>query len=123
VTGSEPMSESSVVAARERQSALSSQHGTAADADRILAQVLAGAHASARESVRRLDAIAEQIDHATQHQAHLALDTPLGAREFQRFLADKQREIIAVVADARELDRSNKAVLENLRAQYGSDAG
>lgn len=117
------MPESSVAAARARQSALSSQHGAAAEADRILAQVLAGAHASARESVRRLDAIAEQIDHATQHQAHLAIDTPLGAREFQRFLTDRQREIVAIVADARELDRSNRAVLENLRAQYGVDAG
>ena len=112
-----------MIAARERQSALSSQHGTAADADRVLAQVLASAHAAARESVRRLDAIAEQIDHATQHQFDLALDTPLGAREFQRFLAAKQREIVVVVADARELDRSNKAVLESLQAQYGSDAG
>ena len=117
------MPESSVAAARERQSALSGQHGAAADADRILTQVLVSAHASARESVRRLDAIAEQIDRATQHQADLAIDTPLGAREFQRFLAAKQREIVEVVADARELDRSHKAVLENLRAQYGNDAG
>lgn len=123
MTGGEPMPESSAAAARARQSALSSQHDGAADADRILAQVIASAHASARESVRRLDAIAEQIDHATRHQADLAIDTPLGAREFQRFLAAKQREIAAVVADARELDRSNKTVLENLRAQYGPDAG
>jgi hypothetical protein len=117
------MPESSVAAARARQSALSSQHRGAADADLILAQVLAGAHASARESVRRLDAIAEQIDHATRHQTDLAIDTPLGAREFQRFLTAMQREIVEVVTDARELDRSNKAVLENLRPQYGPHAG
>jgi hypothetical protein len=117
------MPESSVAAARTKQASLSSQHGAAAEADRVLADVLASAHACARESVRRLDAIAAQIEHATQHQADLAIDTPLGAREFQRFLAGKQREIVAVVVDARELDRSNKAVLENLRAQYGADAG
>jgi hypothetical protein len=34
-----------------------------------------------------------------------------------------QREIVEVVTDARELDRSNKAVLENLRPQYGPHAG
>ena len=115
--------ESSIAAARTRQAELSGQHGAAADADRVLAEVLADAHACARESVRRLDAIAEQIDLAIRHQADLAVDTPLGAREFQRFLTAKQREIASVVADARELERSNKAVLDNLRAQYGVDAG
>ena len=115
--------ESSIPAARTRQAELAGQHGAAADADRVLAEVLADAHACARESARRLDAIAEQIDLAIRHQADLAVDTPLGAREFQRFLTAKQREIASVVADARELERSNKAVLDNLRAQYGVDAG
>jgi membrane-bound lytic murein transglycosylase B len=126
MTKGEPMSdqpEPSVAAARARQSVLSSRHSASTDADRVLTEVLASAHASARESLRRLDAITEQIDRATAHQAGLAVDTPLGAREFQRFLATKQREIAAIVADARELDRSNKAVLENLQAQYGVDAG
>lgn len=126
MTKGEPMSdqpEPSVAGARAAKSALSSQHGAAADADRVLAEVLASAHAAARESVRRLDAIAEQIDRAAAHQADLAVDTPMGAREFQRFLVAKQREIAAVVADAHELDHAKRAVLENLRAQYGVDAG
>ena len=37
----------------------------------------------------------------------------MGAREFQRFLVAKQREIAAVVADAHELDRAKAAVLES----------
>jgi hypothetical protein len=89
----------------------------------VLTDVLASAHASARESIRRLDAIAEQIERAAQNQTDLAVDTPLGAREFQKFLAAKQREIATVVADAHELDHANKAVLESLRAQYAVDAG
>ncbi len=117
------MSEPSIGAMQARQSALASQHGTAADADRVLAEVLASAHAAIRESIRRLDAIAEEIDRAAQHQAGLAVDTPMGAREFQKFLLAKQREIAAIVVDARELDHAKKAVLQNLRAQYAVNAG
>ncbi len=113
----------SVAAIQARESVLASQHGTSADADRVLAEVLASAHAAIRESIERLDAIAEQIDRAVLHQADLAIDTPLGAREFQRFLLAKQREIAAVVAEVRELDHAKKAVLESLRAQYGVPAG
>ena len=57
------------------------------------------------------------------HQASLAVDTPMGAREFQKFLVDKQREIAAVVEDARELSRAKKAVLEGLRDRYTADTG
>ncbi len=112
----------SVAAIQARQSALASQHGTAADADRVLAEVLASAHAAIRESTRRLDAIAEEIDRAVLHQADLAVDTPMGAREFQKFLVAKQRQIAALVADARELDRAKKALLDSLREQYAVNA-
>jgi predicted component of type VI protein secretion system len=113
----------SVAALQARQSALASQHSTAADADRVLAEVLASAHAAIHESVRRLDAIAAEIDRAVSEQADLAVDTPMGAREFQTFLVAKQREIAEVVAHARELDRAKKAVLESLRAQYTVSTG
>ncbi|BBZ46642.1 hypothetical protein MPRM_39230 [Mycobacterium parmense] len=89
-----------------------------ADADRALTQVLADAHASMRESVRRLDAIADEVDRAVAHQSGLAVDTPLGAREFQRFLAAKHREIAAVIEDAREFGRAKKVAIERLGAQY-----
>lgn len=113
----------SVAAIRARQSALASRHGTAADADGVLAEVLAGAHAATRESLGRLDAIAQEIDRAAIHQGELAIDTPLGAREFQKFLLAKQREIATVVERARELDHAKKVVLESLRAQYTTDVG
>jgi len=112
----------SVAALRARQSALADQHNTAADADRLLSEVLASAHAATRDSIRRLDAIAEEIDRAATDRAVLAVDTPIGVREFQRFLVDKQREITSVVADARELDRAKRAVLDRLRAQYAAPA-
>ena len=113
----------SVGAIRARQSALARQHGTVADADRVLAELVASAHAATRESIRRLDAIADEIDRAATARADLAVDTPMGARELHRFLVDKQREIASVVADARELDRAKRAALDSLRAQYAVPGG
>jgi hypothetical protein len=112
----------SLEAVEARRSALTSQHGIASEADRVLNEVLISAHDAARESVRRLDSIAEQIDHATVDQADLALDTPMGAREFRKFLMTKQREIASVVAEAREFGRAKSAVLQILRAQYSADS-
>ncbi|MEE6178367.1 DUF4226 domain-containing protein [Mycobacterium sp. 050134] len=109
----------SMEALQTRQARLADQHETAADADRALTEVLATAHSAAHDALRRLDAIAEEIDRAVSHQADLSIDTPLGAREFQRFLLAKQRDILAVVAGARDLGREKKSALENLRAQYG----
>lgn len=113
----------SLEAVEARRSALASQHGAASEADRVLNEVLISAHHAARESVRRLDSIADQIEHATVNQANLALDTPMGAREFRKFLLAKQREIASVVAEAREFGQTKQAVLQSLRAQYGTDSG
>lgn len=103
---------SSVAVIQERQALLARQHDAVAEADRELADVLASAHAAMRESVRRLDAIAAELDRAVPDQDQLAVDTPMGAREFQTFLVAKQREIVAVVAAAHELDRAKSAVLK-----------
>ncbi|HEY0227833.1 MAG TPA: DUF4226 domain-containing protein [Mycobacterium sp.] len=113
----------SLAAIRARQSALASQHGSVADADRVLSEVIASAHAAIRESIRRLDAIADEIDRAAPNHAALATDTPMGAREFQKFLIAKQREIAAVVSAAHELDRAKAAVLQSLRGQYAGADG
>ncbi|WP_421843215.1 DUF4226 domain-containing protein [Mycobacterium sp.] len=108
----------SVAAIQARQAVLARQHSTAAAADRALAEALASAHTAMRESIRRLDAIAAEIDQAIPNQADLAADTPLQARELQRFLVAKQREIAAIVADARELDRAKSTAMNNLRIRY-----
>lgn len=113
----------SIDAIAEMQAALSRQHAAAAEADRALAEALASAHAATVEGVRRLDAIAAEIDRAVANQDAIGLDTSLGAREFQRFLIAKQREILAVVSDARELDVAKRAVLEKLTAHYTASAG
>ncbi|MCV7333310.1 DUF4226 domain-containing protein [Mycobacterium cookii] len=109
----------SIDAIGDRQTALSARHAAAADADRILTGALASAHAATVEGVRRLDAIAAEIDGAVSNQAALGIDTAVGAREFQKFLVAKQREILAVVAQAHELDAAKKAVLDGLGEHYG----
>jgi predicted component of type VI protein secretion system len=113
----------SVAAIQTRQAALVSQHGVAAEADQVLEELVASAHAAMRASIRQLDAISAEIDHAVSGQADRGIDTPLGAREFQTFLVAKQREIAAIVGRAHELDRAKAAVLESLRVQYAGSAG
>jgi Domain of unknown function (DUF4226) len=113
----------SIGAIGEKQAALSTRHAAVADADRALAEALAGAHAATVEGARRLDAIGAEIDRVVGNQAALGLDTGVGAREFQKFLLAKQREILAVVSDARELDFAAKAVLDKLSEHYSSAAG
>jgi vacuolar-type H+-ATPase subunit E/Vma4 len=113
----------SVEAIAARQAALSARHAASAEADRALAEALASAHAATVESIARLDAIAAEIDAAVTKQAALALDTAMGAREFQKFLIARQQEISAVVSQARELDGATRAALDKLREHYTAPAG
>ena len=113
----------SIGAIGDAQAALSRQHAAAAEADRALTEALASAHAATVDGIRRLDAIAADIDLAVANQAAIGLDTAMGAREFQKFLITKQREILAVVSDAHELDAAKKALLEKLTAHYNASAG
>ncbi len=113
----------SIGAIQDAQAALSRRHAATAEADRALAEALASAHAATVDGIRRLDAIAADIDRAVANQTAIGLDTAMGAREFQRFLIAKQREIQAVVSEAHELDLAKKAVLEKLTAHYTTSAG
>jgi hypothetical protein len=108
----------SIGAIGEKQAALSRQLAAAADADRALVEAVSSAHAATLDGARRLDAIAAEIDRAVENQADIGLDTTIGAREFQTFLVAKQREILAVVSAARELDAAKAAVLQKLRQHY-----
>ena len=104
----------SIAAIAARQADMAVRHRATTDADRVLTETLASAHEAARDSLRRLDAIAAEI--VRVHE--LAVDTPLGAREFQRFLLAKQHEIATVVTAARDLSRAKGAVLHSLRVHY-----
>ena len=106
-----------------RQAAVSARHAASAEADRALVEALAGAHAATVDGIRRLDAIAAEIDGAVINQAALALDTAIGAREFHKFLLAKQQEISAVVSQACEVGGATRAALDQLREHYTTPAG
>ncbi|OBA81879.1 hypothetical protein A9W99_13050 [Mycobacterium sp. 1164966.3] len=112
--------EPSIAAIQAKQAGLASRHNAIADADRVLTEALGSAHAEMRESMHRLDAIAAEIERVVSDQS--AVDTPLGARELQRFLLVKEREIAAVVTHACELAQAKSAVLQELREQYAAGA-
>ncbi|WIM86629.1 DUF4226 domain-containing protein [Candidatus Mycobacterium wuenschmannii] len=112
----------SIEASEAGQAALSARHAASSDADRALTEALAAAHAATVEATQRLDAIAADIDGAVANQAALALDTAMGAREFQKFLLTKQHEIGAVVAHARDLAGAAAAKLDGLREHYTAPA-
>lgn len=113
----------SATAVRAAQTALSSRTAGATEADRALAEALAGAHAAAVEALRRLGEIEADIESVVAHQETLALDTPAGARELQRFLIAKQRDIVAIISTNAAEDEAKMAVLEGLSARYAALRG
>lgn len=121
--GEREMAGAAIDAIGRRQAALSAHHAASGEADRVLVEALATAHAVTVESIRHLDAIAAEIDGAVRNQAALALDTAVGAREFQKFLIAKQQEISAVVSQARDVNDATRATLDTLRENYTSSAG
>ncbi|MEZ0366604.1 DUF4226 domain-containing protein [Mycobacterium sp. pUA109] len=114
---------SSAAALQAVRAALATQRANAAQADRALAEALTAAHAATVAGAKRLDAVAVEIDDGVANPAGFAVDTALGAREFQRFLIAKQREILAVVAEAHQLDIAQRDRVEALRAAYSAPDG
>ncbi|WP_328349656.1 DUF4226 domain-containing protein [Mycobacterium sp. NBC_00419] len=95
-----------VLAARDRDLA-------AADAE--LSAVIAGAHSAAADAIRRIEAMTAEIESAVvQHAA----DTPAQGREFARFLLDKQRELVDLVAAAKSDAAAKTAALQGLLHRY-----
>ncbi|SKO35446.1 Biofilm regulator BssS [Mycobacteroides abscessus subsp. abscessus] len=90
----------------------------AVDADRRLAQALLNAHATTAEGARSLNDIQKEIETATNSAT--ALDTPMGAREFQRFLSSKMRQIADVLKTAQLDAQSQREVLAALSEFYST---
>ena len=86
-----------------------------AEADAELAEAVSGAHAAATEAIRKLDAIAAEIEAAVAQQAVTA---PVEGREFARFLLAKQREISDILIAARAESDAKVVVLQQLLDRY-----
>lgn len=95
-------------AIRDAETALAQQNSTAAQVDLQVVTAVLNAHAANAEGAAELDRLQRDIETAVMIRTDL--DTPAGAREFQRFLTGKLRDIRAVV-DAAGLDATSKAAL------------
>lgn len=110
-----------VSAIRKAEDDLAQQNSASAQLDLHVVAAILNAHADAgagSESLRRLQ---EQIEEAVRMRTDL--DTATGAREFQRFLIGKLREIAAVVESANLEDSSKAALATAWTALYRSDLG
>ncbi|HEU0191488.1 MAG TPA: DUF4226 domain-containing protein [Mycobacterium sp.] len=105
-------------ARQTRQAELAAWAAGTAAANAALAQAVRDAYTATAAARERIDAIAGDIDDAAADPSAFAVDTPLGVRELQRFLAGKNRELIDVVAGAQHDDAVKRLLLESLRPGY-----
>ncbi|BBX24577.1 hypothetical protein MTER_39880 [Mycolicibacter terrae] len=103
-------------AARVREGQLVQRLATSVELDRAFEEILRGAHQFNLQSRQRLDALEAVIRQAAS--AWPGLDTPVGARQFQAYLAGKTREIHKIVADAAADSQRRAAQVQALTGRY-----
>ncbi len=105
-------------AIRGAEAALAQQNSTAAQVDLQVVTAVLNAHAANADGAAELEKLQHELESAVLSRTDL--DTPAGAREFQRFLIGKLRDIRTVV-DTAGLDATSKASLAAaLAALYAS---
>jgi len=105
-------------AIRGAETALAQQNSTAAQVDLQVVTAVLNAHAANADGAAELEELQRELESAVLSRTDL--DTPAGAREFQRFLIGKLRDIRTVV-DTAGLDATSKAALAAaLAALYSS---
>ena len=95
-------------AIRAAETALAKQKSLTAQVDLQVVTAVLNAHAAHAVGAAALDGLQEEIEAAVVTRTDL--DSPAGAREFQRYLIDKLRDIRTVVETA-DLDATSKAAL------------
>src|SRR5271163_3326910 len=95
-------------AIRGAEAALAHQNSTTAQVDLQVVTAVLNAHQQNAEGREALNRLQHDIEAAVTTRSDL--DTPAGARDFQRFLIGKLRDIRAVVANA-SLDDTSKSAL------------
>lgn len=96
-------------AIRHAEIALARQNSTAAQVDLQVVTAVLNAHRKVAAGKDDLDSLQRDIEEAVATRSDL--DTPAGARDFQRYLIGKLRDIQAVVAGASLDDTSNSALM------------
>jgi hypothetical protein len=103
-------------AIRGAEAALAHQNSTTAQVDLQVVTAVLTAHQQNAEGREALNSLQHDIEAAVTTRSDL--DTPAGARDFQRFLIGKLRDIRAVVANASLDDTSNSALMAAWMALY-----
>ena len=97
------------------RAALTVRDADLAEADRVLVEVVAAAHAVAAESIARIEAIEADIAAVASGPPP---DSPAAAHDVTRLLAAKQREVADVVNNARAAAEAKTVVLQHLIERY-----
>lgn len=105
-------------AIRQAEAALARQNSVTASVDLQVVTAVLNARAVQADGASALDGLQREIEAAVATRTDL--DTPAGAREFQRYLLDKLHDIRAVVEDADLDDTSRAALAAALAALYAT---
>lgn len=105
---------------RRAETALARQNSVTANVDLQVVTAVLNAHAAHETGADALRALQREIEAAIATRTDL--DTPAGARDFQRYLIDKLHDIRAVVDDT-NLDDTSKAALAAALASLYSTSG
>lgn len=107
-------------AIRKAETALAQQNSVTAHVDLAVVTAVLNAHTAHTDGAGALESLKREIEAAVATRT--ALDTPAGAREFQRYLIDKLGDIRAVVEET-DLDDTSKASLAAALASLYASAG
>ena len=105
-------------AIRNAEVALAHQNSTTAQIDLQVVTAVLNAHQKTAAGTQALNRLQRDIEGAVATRSDL--DTPAGARDFQRYLIGKLRDIRAVVAGASLDDTSNSALMAAWTSLYNS---
>jgi hypothetical protein len=109
------------IAIKKAESDLAGQNSATALLDLMVVTAILNAHSTNAEGAAALSSLQREIDDAVRSRTDL--DTPAGARDFQRFLVDKLRQIAAIVETAHLDARSKAALATAWTALYESTKG
>ncbi|WP_131823727.1 DUF4226 domain-containing protein, partial [Mycobacterium talmoniae] len=85
---------------KDAEAALARLNSDVAEFDRQMLEAILQAHKTTEDGKKQLEQLEIDIENAVKTRK---LDTPLGAREFQRYLIGKLNDILAVVAAENDL--------------------
>lgn len=105
-------------AIRDAEAALAHQNSAIAQLDLQVINAVLNAHQKTAEGREALNGLQRDIEAAVRTRSDL--DTPAGARDFQRFLVGKLRDIRAVVATASLDDTSKSALMAAWTSLYSA---